>query len=249
MIATRRKGLDTRRRYQCGECHRRDYGNYFLTSTLCKKCAAKRRRRLPNPPLELSTSMVVTQNVGRRLRKTAEAEVPRGAVEKAGNLAGALLFPISWVSCPFVARTFFDEWSGALWLFVFAWALLLPYAGLLAIDAATAKPRRERQRRVDARVLALAEERRREIEERKAFYSSPEWKLIREQVIREEGRTCADCGRQINDGADIAVDHKQPRSKYPELALRRDNLRVICRQCNSRKAARDWIDPDAPPPV
>lgn len=239
MTAGRRKGLDTRRRYECGECHRRDYGNYFLTSTLCKKCAAKRRRPLPNPPLELSTSIVVTQNVERRLRKTAEAEIPRGAVEKAGDVAGLLLFPFFWVSCPFVARTFFSEWSGALWLFVFGWAVLLPYIGHLAIDAITAKPRRERRQQVADRVLALAQERQQLIEERRTFYSNPEWKLIRDQVIREEGKTCADCGRQTSDDADVAIDHKHPRSKYPELALRRDNLRVLCRRCNSRKAARD----------
>ena len=44
------------------------------------------------------------------------------------------------------------------------------------------------------------------------------------------------------DDDDVTVDHKKPRSKYPSLALKRDNLRVLCRVCNSRKGAGEWIE-------
>lgn len=234
----RRRGLAGSARYRCEQCGRYDYGNRFKTANLCKKCAAKRA----NLPVELADQLVITTNVHKQLRKKAEAEIPRGTLEKVSNLVGFLLFPVFLTSCPFVARIFFDGWSGALWWFIFGWAFVLPTASLYAIDAIQAKPRRERREQVANRVLVLAKQRQEIMEERKAFYSSPEWKLLRDQVIREEGRTCADCGKRIRDDADITVDHKQPRSKHPELALRRGNLRVLCRRCNSRKAARDWMD-------
>jgi CxxC-x17-CxxC domain-containing protein len=234
----RRRGLAGNRRYRCAQCGKYDYGNHFKTDSLCKKCAAKRA----NLPVELADQLVITTNVQKQLKKRAEAEIPPSAVEKVSNLAGFLLFPVFLISCPFVARIFFDEWSGLLWCFIIGWAFVLPTVGLYAIDAIKAKPRQERREQVANRVLALAQQRQQIIEERRAFYSSPEWKLIRNQVIREEGRTCADCGRRISDDADITVDHKYPRSKHPELAFSRDNLRVLCRQCNSRKAAREWMD-------
>jgi CxxC-x17-CxxC domain-containing protein len=233
----RRRGLSGSTRYRCEQCGKYGYGNHFKTDSLCKKCAAKRA----NLPVELADQLVITTNVHKRLTKKAEAEIPPSAIEEVANVVSFLLFPVSWISCPFVARIFFDEWSGALWFFIIGWALLLPTAGLYLNDVVTAKPRQERREQVKERVLALAQKRQETIEEREAFYSSPEWKLLRDQVIREEGRTCADCGRRIKEDADIAVDHKRPRSKYPELALKRDNLRVLCRRCNSRKAARDWM--------
>lgn len=69
-------------------------------------------------------------------------------------------------------------------------------------------------------------------------YSSPECAAIRRQVIEEEGRVCAECGKRINNDIDISVDHKLPRSKYPDLALDREGLCVLSRNCNSKKGAR-----------
>ncbi len=68
------------------------------------------------------------------------------------------------------------------------------------------------------------------------FYSSPEWQTLRASVIREEGKYCDDCGIRINRDQDITVDHVLPRNKHPELALRRDNLRVLCRSCSTAMA-------------
>lgn len=100
-----------------------------------------------------------------------------------------------------------------------------------------------RDRKVNARVAKLAEERSRALQERERFYSSAEWLAVRKQVIEEDGQTCAECARTIHDRHDITVDHIQPRSKFPEFALSRENLRVLCRQCNSRKGSKDWLDP------
>ena len=66
--------LPKHERYKCRECKRTKYGNYFLSETLCKKCGAKRRS--PNVPVNLSDSIVVTANVERRIRKSADSAVP-----------------------------------------------------------------------------------------------------------------------------------------------------------------------------
>jgi hypothetical protein len=242
MTPARRRGVDRGGTYQCSECNRRKYGNYFLTSSLCKKCAAKKRHRKANPPVQLSTRILLTKNVEKRLAKRAEAAVPLTTAEKVGEWAIRLQLLLFWASGLFLQAVLFDEWSGARWLFILSWMMFVPFGIMLAIDKVIEKPRRERRQQVDAKVLALAEERQHEIEDRRAFYSSPEWKLLRAQVIQEQGTTCADCGRRITNVEDITVDHKHPRSKRPELALSSDNLRVVCRRCNSRKGASDWTE-------
>ncbi len=42
------------------------------------------------------------------------------------------------------------------------------------------------------------------------------------------------------------VDHIKPRRKYPELALSRSNLQVLCNLCNHGKGnwdETDWREP------
>lgn len=242
MTRARWRGLDRHQTYECAECHRRGSGNYFLTSSLCKKCAARERHRQPNPPIQLSPEILVTRNVEKRLTKIAAATVPPSTAEKVGEWAVRTELLLFWVSGPFVQYMLFDEWTGVRWFFILGWMMFVPFGIALAIDKATEKPRRERREQVRSKVLALAEERQRQIEDRRMFYASPEWKLLRDQIIREQGRVCSHCGMQIKKDEDITIDHKHPRSKHPELALRPDNLRVLCRRCNSQKGARDWID-------
>ena len=150
-----------------------------------------------------------------------------------------------WITAYPIANAFYPtsaEFTGMFWLVFFAWALgggiLLMYLG----DAIAANPKRERSDNIRARIVELAEERKDRIDEARQFYSSPEWLKIRKQVIEEEGRICARCGNEIKNDEDVTVDHKKPRSKYPSLALKRDNLRVLCRVCNSRKGAGEWIE-------
>ena len=52
-------------------------------------------------------------------------------------------------------------------------------------------------------------------------------------------KVCSECGLHIKNFLDVTVDHIQPRSKYPELALDIENLCVLCRRCNSQKGDRD----------
>ena len=64
--------------------------------------------------------------------------------------------------------------------------------------------------------------------------------MIRRQVIKQKGRVCAECGHRILKNNDITVDHIKPRSKYPELSLKIENLRVLCRSCNAKKGAQEF---------
>lgn len=75
------------------------------------------------------------------------------------------------------------------------------------------------------------------------FYSSREWRALRVKVLVEQGRKCCLCGRTPKDGIILHVDHIKPRSKYPELELKKSNLQILCEDCNmgkSNKYEEDW---------
>lgn len=76
----------------------------------------------------------------------------------------------------------------------------------------------------------------------KTFYQTPEWKALRYQAIRELGNRCMCCGSAPDDGVKINVDHIKPRSIYPEFALNKENLQILCDQCNSAKSNTDKTD-------
>ena len=67
------------------------------------------------------------------------------------------------------------------------------------------------------------------------FYSSQAWRKLRYEVLRDCGRKCIACGRTPPDVV-LHVDHVKPRSLYPELALDRGNLVVMCADCNIGKS-------------
>jgi hypothetical protein len=184
----------------------------------------------------------VTPAVEKRLRRMAEADVPRTRMYVVGEAIERFMFLPFWVSAFFVTPVLFDGWTVTRWLFILGWCFVIPYLLVLIIGRILADPRKERQERVTSRLSELAEERKKSLEEHARFYSSPEWAAIRKQVIEEEGLVCAECKKKIVNNDDITVDHKYPRSKYPDLAFRRENLRVLCRKCNSRKGASDWLE-------
>jgi len=82
--------------------------------------------------------------------------------------------------------------------------------------------------------LTLAES---ELLEYARFYTTPEWRLMRESVIARDGNVCRRCCREVAE-RELTVDHIRPRSRFPELALALSNLQVLCRSCNSAKGAR-----------
>jgi len=184
-------------------------------------------------PVSLNENIVVTTVVEKRLRKKAEKDIPPIRAEiVARNIEQGF-----WVLLALSAYAILPA---------FGWSAIYFYIGVpiivhLVIVGILANPRRERRKQVEVRIGELAEERKKKIEEAQLFYSSPEWVRLREQVIKEEGRVCAQCGRLIKDDNDVTVDHIRPRTKYPHLALSRENLHVLCRRCNSRKKDREWL--------
>ena len=74
------------------------------------------------------------------------------------------------------------------------------------------------------------------------FLNSYEWRRLRYEVLIERGRRCDCCGRTPLDGIQIHVDHIQPRKKFPQLALDKANLQVLCHECNHGKGNWDMTD-------
>ena len=220
--------------FKCSNCGRIRHLKSIPTSNLCRRCAAKQRRTSPNVPVSLGENLVVTTVVEKRLRKKAEKDIPRLRAEITARKVEISIWAVLVLSL----------YTGLPALGWWALGILIgiPIAVRLLINGILANPRRERKRQVKLRIQELAEERKRNIEEAKLFYSSPEWLKIREQVIKEEGRTCVQCGRLIKKANDVTVDHIRPRSKYPHLAFNRENLRVLCRRCNSQKKDREWLE-------
>jgi ssDNA-binding Zn-finger/Zn-ribbon topoisomerase 1 len=203
---------------------------------------AKRRRREPNTPVTITENVVVTKAVQKRLKKRAEAETPRSMAVLVGKIVTWTILPLFWVSGYFVTTALTHDWTWQRWLLILGFYLYLPLFSLWPLDWILEKPRKQRMAKVNSRFLELAEERKKLIAETARFYQSPEWAALRRQVLEDEGRVCAECGKKIVDDADVTIDHKHPRSKHPHLSLRRENLRVLCRRCNSRKGANDWLE-------
>ena len=207
-----------------------------------KSLATRRRnarlRRQNDPPSEISKGVVVTHGVKTRLTRQAYAKVPmRGLLWWFDSGWGILLY---YVPALVIAILLFGQ---GLWgVFLGILILLAPLIVGGLFRQRLQEEREEWQARVAIRTRELAEERKKRLDETEQFYSSPEWNLLRNQVIREEGSVCHICGKRIQNKNDITVDHIRPRSKYPNLALDRQNLHVLCRRCNASKGANDLLD-------
>jgi 5-methylcytosine-specific restriction endonuclease McrA len=71
------------------------------------------------------------------------------------------------------------------------------------------------------------------------FYRSYDWRQLRYSVLREYGRKCMSCG--TTEGA-MHVDHIKPLRKYWHLRLDRNNMQVLCDECNHGKGNWDETD-------
>ena len=77
----------------------------------------------------------------------------------------------------------------------------------------------------------------------KSFYNTQEWKALRYAALKAAGGSCQCCGATAkSSGKPLHVDHIKPRSKFPELALDRNNLQVLCEPCNIGKSNKDQTD-------
>ncbi|MFC1794106.1 HNH endonuclease [Planctomycetota bacterium] len=211
-----------------------------------KKAKADDRRRLkpPNENIEVSEGVVVTRNVHERLKKQARCDIPP-------------------IPDPNPKKMILLRWSAGLCMFTFLIGTLVSvllmssypkHATYLLVCSVvayviwhicehienkeyTTKIKPKITAHQNARLEELARERKRQIDEMKAFYASSEWRLVRQQVIQEQGRVCKECRSHITTDNDLTVDHIKPRSKFPELALVKSNLQILCRRCNSAKGA------------
>lgn len=72
-------------------------------------------------------------------------------------------------------------------------------------------------------------------------YAHPD---IRSALRTETHAKCAYCEGRINDVAYDNVEHKLPKSSYPNLTCAWDNLTIACPRCNTNKG--DYDSPDCP---
>lgn len=77
---------------------------------------------------------------------------------------------------------------------------------------------------------------------RDAFFKSDEWRQIRYYILKENGGHCCLCGRTVKDGVKLHVDHIIPISKDWSKRLDKDNLQVLCEDCNIGKSNKDDTD-------
>lgn len=226
----------------CGRIQHLKYvpSRYNPTRYVCRRCSAKTRRRVPNELVSISDDVVITEAVRKRLRKKAETEIPNGIEALENKIqSGMMIFFV--ITAFILTPLLFDGYSGGSWLFGLGWGLGLPFfINFIVLDHVFAKPKKERNEKIQLRVQELAEDRKREIAARKQVYSAPEWDKLRKQVIKENGRHCAQCRKLIQVDDDLTVDHIRPISIYPDLAFVRENLQVLCRKCNSAKSNREF---------
>lgn len=223
----------------CRECGRKKPGNYFISETLCKKCAAKRRGKIDNPVVTVGEGVIATTVVLNRLRRKAESQVPYTWRDELARATPWLSFATLW----YLAYQFGDpirrlipkEHDLAIFAAWMLWYFFLPALSGVFLSLKLSKPR---DAVVQARTAELAQQRKAELEEAERFYGSPEWTALRQLVLTEEGINCSACRRRIKRQSDVTVDHRLPRSRYPHLALDRSNLQVLCRRCNSKKGTR-----------
>jgi len=75
-----------------------------------------------------------------------------------------------------------------------------------------------------------------------AFLDTYEWRKLRMEALIKYGRKCMCCGATPETGGVMNVDHIKPRKRYPELALKINNLQILCHDCNHGKG--NWNETD-----
>ena len=238
-----RRRLAGTKEYYCAECGERRFVKYVPSSRFCRKCAPKRRVRPTNRMVNISDGLVVTENVKNLITRQATAAVPKEDKIVIGERLQSYLPLTLVILSALTALIFGPDLNWLSWTVLSVVGILVPFVIWIAVELWLEKPRSHRTSRIHQLTIALAQDRADRMSDRELFYSSPEWRALRQQVIKEDGTTCAECGVRINSSKDITVDHIVPRSLYPELALKRDNLQVLCRSCNSSKGDRNTVSP------
>jgi 5-methylcytosine-specific restriction endonuclease McrA len=247
-VQTRRNGRGGRSDLYApyGTCRKcgwtgKDWGfKYHGFCTRChdewRKAKAEERwaRKPPNENITVADGIVITRNVRERLKKQAYRDTPRTR----GELLWATRAVLSLLASLGFGCAWFWSLSGhAEYTTIVGACAVATCVTFYVCEWKQAVEAKKRLPKVDARLEELARERQRQIDEARAFYASAEWRLVRDQVIREQGPVCRKCRSHIRTDYDLTVDHIKPRGKFPELALDKSNLQVLCRKCNSAKGA------------
>lgn len=92
----------------------------------------------------------------------------------------------------------------------------------------------------EARPIHVAKKHR-QMNKTRTFLHSWEWRELRFEVLRERGARCELCGATSKEQR-IEVDHIKPLSKFWHLRLDKNNLQILCRECNMGKGNRHFDD-------
>ncbi len=71
------------------------------------------------------------------------------------------------------------------------------------------------------------------------FGTKKDWQYLRKKVLKIQGRHCLKCGKKQDR---MHIDHIRPKSKYPHLEFKIDNLQVLCGDCNRKKSFDKEVD-------
>lgn len=75
------------------------------------------------------------------------------------------------------------------------------------------------------------------------FIGSNAWRTLRYEILKESDRTCCVCGRSRREhNIALQIDHIEPVSINWARRLDKDNLQILCDDCNIGKGNKDTID-------
>ncbi|MCP1124573.1 HNH endonuclease [Bacillus sp. 3103sda1] len=89
-------------------------------------------------------------------------------------------------------------------------------------------------------------------QQKRKFYDSGEWKILREQVKKRDNYECQECKRNGRVRIDtneyskrakrkkiqLVVHHIKELEHNPELALEKNNLETVCVDCHNKEHGR-----------
>ncbi|MHA3066586.1 HNH endonuclease [Lacticaseibacillus saniviri] len=85
---------------------------------------------------------------------------------------------------------------------------------------------------------------------RAEFYSSPEWRRLRDAVIERDHHECQWCkaeGKVTTDRDTVLeVDHIKTVEEHPECAYDMNNMRTLCKDCHNKRHQRFNYKPHGP---
>lgn len=80
---------------------------------------------------------------------------------------------------------------------------------------------------------------------RKAFYKSKQWRMVRLRVLKRDNYECVNCRKEgkvtlnrFDKHKTLDVDHIKELETHPELRYDLDNLQTLCIWCHNKKHNR-----------